>query len=392
MGRTHVAILAVAACAFPWCVAICLVVACVRQLGYLRRRLSSPPPPRATPRIVVLIPSFNVNPDSLRLTLASCLSDPHVALVVIADGGSTDGTLQAAQKAAATNQRVTLVEAPRGLSGRANCLNLAAAVAADQRDGAALAAGGCTSQPSGEGDAVLLFLHSDTTLPEGFGMHVVDTLSDARVALGAFGIYTSGMRDGAYGLRGRLFSVLANTLNNWRSAWMETPYGDQALFCRRSTFEVRPGRHSRAPLLTPGRALRRFVRARACVAGGRRHPAARVDGGFCLRVGGSPPWRRGHRSPICAHGSGPMVGARASLCDAQLPLPVRLGARMGERGVAACALLSRAAAAVDTALQGDRRAFKAGSRRFTTQSAARPSAGPPQPQPQLRPPPAMKHA
>ena len=228
MSRAHVAILVVAACAFPWCMAICIVVACVRQLDYLRRRLSLPPPPRATRRIVVLIPSFNVNPDGLRHTLASCLSDPYVALVVIADGGSTDGTLQAAQKAAATNDRVTLVEAPRGLSGRANCLNLAAAVAADQRDGAA----------SGDGDAVLLFLHSDTSLPEGFGLHVVDTMSDARVALGAFGIYTSGMRDGVYGLRGRLFSVLANTLNNWRSAWMETPYGDQALFCRRSTFEA----------------------------------------------------------------------------------------------------------------------------------------------------------
>ena len=181
-------------------------------------------------RLVVLIPTYNVA-TTISRSISGCLLDRHVQLIVVVDGGSTDGTVDIA-RAAATGSvgqggsgSVVVVEA--NITGRANCLNFAARVAAERLE------------PSGD-DEGLVFLHADTVLPSGFGDEIMRTLADARVACGAFRIYTRGVRDGPTFLI-RLVGRIANGLNNWRSSWMETPYGDQGLFCRRSVFEATGG-------------------------------------------------------------------------------------------------------------------------------------------------------
>jgi len=111
---------------------------------------------------------------------------------------------------------------------------------ADRTDAAAREAGACVIQcPPGRavqmnhgvahsrGD-VLLFLHADTTLPPGYAAMVERTLAPPGVVAGAFALRfdrdSRALRLVAWGA-------------NLRSRWRQLPYGDQALFMRRETFE-----------------------------------------------------------------------------------------------------------------------------------------------------------
>lgn len=87
----------------------------------------------------VVIPAYNEGSAIADAVSAALQLDVHVEVVVV-DGGSTDGTAEWARKAGART-----LTAP---SGRAACLNAGAAAAA--------------------GD-LLLFLHADTILPQGYG-------------------------------------------------------------------------------------------------------------------------------------------------------------------------------------------------------------------------------
>ncbi len=115
------------------------------------------------------------------------------------DGGSSDATRDEARRAGAR-----VLRAP---AGRATQQNAGAREA--------------------RGDA-LLFLHADTRLPEGALVRVERVLADPGVALGAFRLGFDrddpGMRFLVFGadLRARIFGL---------------PYGDQALFLRRETFD-----------------------------------------------------------------------------------------------------------------------------------------------------------
>lgn len=246
-------ILMLSVVAFPYCLAICLAISLQRQA---HRLLWSSPclGKKAIRHLIVLVPSFNVAA-TIERALKDVRTDPRTALVVVVDGGSTDGTADAARafagsqpQAACSNKRaaapVVVVEATDGVSGRANCLNLAACVATEwlteQHAGTAELAGE-------QSDDAYLFLHADTVLPEGFGSAVVEALEDGRAAYGSFKIFTRGVRDSPSFLV-RSFSRFANQLNNLRSSWMEAPYGDQGLFCRRSTFE-RVGGFPSVPLM-----------------------------------------------------------------------------------------------------------------------------------------------
>jgi rSAM/selenodomain-associated transferase 2 len=126
--------------------------------------------------------------------------DTTTVEVIVVDGGSADAT---AQVAAAAGARVL-----RGERGRAR----------------QLAAGVCASD--GE---VVLFLHADTRLPRGWRAAVCDALCDPGVVGGAFRLrfdeQAPVFRFIEFGarLRARL----------WRM-----PYGDQALFVRRSTLDA----------------------------------------------------------------------------------------------------------------------------------------------------------
>lgn len=130
------------------------------------------------------------------------------AEVVVADGGSTDGTRELARPFA---DRV--IEAPRGRAAQMN----AGAEAA-------------------RGDA-LLFLHADTLLPSG-ALHVVDAALQAR-DWGRFDVSISGAAP--------LLAVVAYFMNA-RSRLSGIATGDQAIFVRRSAFEA-VGRYPAIPLM-----------------------------------------------------------------------------------------------------------------------------------------------
>ena len=123
--------------------------------------------------------------------------------VVVVDGGSDDGTADAARSAGLT----VLQSAP----GRSTQMNAGAAAATAD---------------------LLLFLHADTLLPEGVGPLVERALADPAVSLGAFRFvldrrgFSYGVIELGAGLRNRLAAL---------------PYGDQALFVRRATFDALGG-------------------------------------------------------------------------------------------------------------------------------------------------------
>lgn len=216
---------------FPWCIVYCVAVAVYRQAirnlhWLLRMHVRSTGQQAPVSNIVVLIPTFNVA-QSIARCLERCINDAQTSLIVVADGGSKDNTVKIARAVAsspAAMGKVEVVEATAMMSGRANCLNLATCVAIEQRPGL------------GRDETAFVFLHGDTVLPSSYGRQVAEALADPSIALGAFSIYTETLREGD-ALWARLYSRLANALNNLRSRYMETPYGDQALFCRRSVFE-----------------------------------------------------------------------------------------------------------------------------------------------------------
>lgn len=148
-------------------------------------------------RIAVVIPTLN-EAANIEATLASVLAEPDVEAIVV-DGGSTDGTRDLAATAGA------------------RALIAAGGRAAQQNAGAA-------ASPAD----LLLFLHADTRLPGGWAAAVRRTLADPRISLGAFSLAIDGATPAE-----RLVAAAAN----WRGRSWGVPYGDQALFLRRATFD-----------------------------------------------------------------------------------------------------------------------------------------------------------
>lgn len=120
--------------------------------------------------------------------------------VVIADGGSDDGSIAIAECAG-----FTVVQAARGRARQMNA-------------GAALATGD-----------VLLFLHADTQLPQGVRMEVMQILMDHRYAWGRFDVC----------INGRPFMLrVVSCLMNLRSRLTGIATGDQAMFVTRAAFDA----------------------------------------------------------------------------------------------------------------------------------------------------------
>jgi len=141
-------------------------------------------------RISVVIPALN-EAHGIGQTLASALQGRNVETIVV-DGGSGDGTIERANA-----QGATVIATAQGRATQMNA-------------GAALATG-----------SLLLFLHSDTRLPEGYDSCVREILADRAVAAGSFRLRIDGV--------GRGLRVIERVANR-RSQWMALPYGDQALF------------------------------------------------------------------------------------------------------------------------------------------------------------------
>jgi rSAM/selenodomain-associated transferase 2 len=164
--------------------------------------------------------------------------------VIVVDGGSLDLTVEIARGFPG----VRVASAPRGRASQMN-------------HGAQLSAG-----------EVLLFLHADVSLPVDPAAHVERILADPEIIAGAF--RTWHVADD-----GRRAPWLH--LADLRSRYSGLPYGDQALFVRRESFD-RAGGFPEQPLMEDlelSRRLRRLGRIAivpACVrVSGRRflaHP------------------------------------------------------------------------------------------------------------------------
>jgi rSAM/selenodomain-associated transferase 2/rSAM/selenodomain-associated transferase 1 len=152
------------------------------------------------PYLSVIIPALN-EASLIEDTIAHARNDD--AEIIVVDGGSTDDTVEKASRAGAR-----IIKASRGRALQMN-------------QGAASAKGG-----------VLLFLHADTRLPPNYVAHVFETLMEPRVCLGAFRFKTDRHTS--------LMKVIEH-LTNFRSSFMRLPYGDQALFVRRTFFEKMGG-------------------------------------------------------------------------------------------------------------------------------------------------------
>jgi len=118
--------------------------------------------------------------------------------IIVVDGGSEDGSRE------------------MSLQGGARVLLETGGRAAQQNAGAEAAKG-----------RVLLFLHADTELPEGFREMILSALDEPEVSAGAFGFKTDGR-----GIAIRLVEWGANI----RSLLLRMPYGDQGLFMEKRVF------------------------------------------------------------------------------------------------------------------------------------------------------------
>lgn len=155
-------------------------------------------------RISVVIPTL-AEREAIAAAIASARRALGACEVVVADGGSTDGTREAATVAGAR-----VVEAP---GTRADAMNAGAAATT--------------------GDA-LVFLHADTTLPDGAGEAIRRALADADA--------------GAFSVRFDDRPALARAAARLYRPFHRGVYGDQAIFVSRAAFE-RVGGYRSLPIM-----------------------------------------------------------------------------------------------------------------------------------------------
>jgi uncharacterized protein len=148
------------------------------------------------PYLSVIIPALD---EAKRIETAVRRALCRDAEVLVVDGGSRDGTREAAVRAGAR-----FLGSPKGRG-------------VQQNHGAKAARG-----------RVLLFLHADTLLPEEYVNHVFEAFLERRAGLGAFRFKMDVKRPEAR---------IVEALVNFRSCYLGMPYGDQALFIRKSLFE-----------------------------------------------------------------------------------------------------------------------------------------------------------
>lgn len=164
--------------------------------------MAAPPPARVS----VVVPALN-EAAGIAATLGSVAAQTAPWEVVVVDGGSDDGTADAARRA------LPQVEVATARRGRARQMNAGAARARGE---------------------VLLFLHADTRLPTGALDAIRRALADPEAVAGCF--RTAFDVDGAFGPAGRAAMRL------WQArlwmGWHRLAFGDRALFVRRSTFEA----------------------------------------------------------------------------------------------------------------------------------------------------------
>lgn len=169
------------------------------------------------PSISIIIPTLD-EAEFIAGTLASIPRGPGLEVIVV-DGGSRDDTPAIAQSLGA----LVLSSSP----GRARQMNVGA--------------------DSSKKD-LLLFLHGDTRLPEGFTGLIHQCFRNPRVVAGAFRL---GL---APPLKG---SAFIEKMANLRAEKFHLPYGDQAIFVPAKLFKNLGG-YSEIPLLEDVDLVRRL--------------------------------------------------------------------------------------------------------------------------------------
>jgi len=167
-------------------------------------------------RLSVVIPTLN-EAANIEGALGSVGRALGVEAIVV-DAHSRDGTADLARSHGA---RVLTCQ-----PGRGRQMNLGASVAT--------------------GD-ILLFLHADTRLPDGFDRHVRRLLAAPGAVAGAFELAIDGSQASL-----RVIERLAN----WRSRRLHMPYGDQAFFIRADAFR-RVGGYPDLPVMEDYELMRR---------------------------------------------------------------------------------------------------------------------------------------
>lgn len=176
-------------------------------------------------RVSVVVPTLD---EARRLpALLARLATMPVHEIVVVDGGSADGTTDVAR---AAGVRV-LDAAPRGRGPQ-------------QRLGASVC----------DGD-VLWFVHADAQPPRDAVARIREVLAEPDVVGGAFLLHTR--HDGGPSQRVSLGPLLR--IADLRSRWTRTPYGDQAVFCRRTAYVAVDG-HPDQPLMEDLELSRRLRR------------------------------------------------------------------------------------------------------------------------------------
>ena len=97
---------------------------------------------------------------------------------------------------------------------------------------------------------ILLFLHADTRMPEGFTDYLDPCLKNHRVVAGAFRL---GLEPPVKG------SAFIEKMANWRAEKMHLPYGDQAIFVPARRLKELGG-YKEIPLLEDVELVRRLRR------------------------------------------------------------------------------------------------------------------------------------
>ena len=177
--------------------------------------------------VSALIPTLNTA-TSLPATLAAIHGD--IAEIIIADGGSTDGTPEIARANGAH-----VITAP---PGRGSQLRAAAAAA---------------TQPW------LLALHADTRPGPGWQDAVAAFITRPKAAPTA-GYFRFALDDAAPEAR-RLEAMVA-----WRCRWLGLPYGDQGLLIRQDFYQALGG-YEPIPLMEDVALIRRIGRKRLVALG-----------------------------------------------------------------------------------------------------------------------------
>ncbi len=154
--------------------------------------------------------------------LAALADQPPPCELIVADGGSRDGT----RALAAAHGAVRLVDAPRG---RATQMNAGARASRGE---------------------LLWFLHADCVPPAGALDAIRSALADPRAALAAFRFAIDGRR-AAYRLIERGVAL--------RTRLLRLPWGDQGLALRRTDFEA-VGGFEEIPLFEDARIVRALRR------------------------------------------------------------------------------------------------------------------------------------